>query len=185
MTQQVQGVLPSGTVRLIFRCEAPANTGVLFDDLVLSPFQPFSSAAEAWPAMIRMEANGILRFSLTNVPASYAGMSVTVDMSPSDDLGDIESVSLYTGDANSIYSTPAYGSSGHGAMSSPGILASPASRRAPVMTFPVTPGRSRTASNITSGSALSSRIPPAWTTRWAPESPPLPWTGKRRMLPAE
>ena len=106
MTQQVQGVLPSGTVRLIFRCEAPANTGVLFDDLVLSPFQPFSSAAEAWPAMIRMEANGILRFSLTNVPASYAGMSVTVDMSPSDDLGDIESVSLYTGDANSIYSTP-------------------------------------------------------------------------------
>lgn len=49
MTQQVQGVLPSGTVRLIFRCEAPANTGVLFDDLVLSPFQPFSSAAEAWP----------------------------------------------------------------------------------------------------------------------------------------
>lgn len=140
MTQQVQGVLPSGTVRLIFRCEAPANTGVLFDDLVLSPFQPFSSAAEAWPAMIRMEANGILRFSLTNVPASYAGMSVTVDMSPSDDLGDIESVSLYTGDANSIYSTPAYGSSGHGAMSSPGILASPAQPPAPVMTFPVTPG---------------------------------------------
>ncbi len=140
MTQQVQGVLPSGTVRLIFRCEAPANTGVLFDDLVLSPFQPFSSAAEAWPAMIRMEANGILRFSLTNVPASYAGMAVTVDMSPSDDLADIESVSLYTGDANSIYSAPAYGASGHGAMSSRGVLASPAQPPAAVMTFPVTPG---------------------------------------------
>lgn len=97
MTQQVQGVLPSGTVRLIFRCEAPANTGVLFDDLVLSPFQPFSSAAEAWPAMIRMEAN-------------------------------------------SIYSAPAYGASGHGAMSSRGVLASPAQPPAAVMTFPVTPG---------------------------------------------
>lgn len=140
MTQQLQGVLPSGTVRLIFRCEAPADKGVLFDDLVLSPFQPFSSAAEAWPAMIRMESNGILRFSLTNVPASYAGMSVTVDMSPSDDLADIESVSLYTGDANSIYSAPAYGASGHGAMSSRGVLASPAQPPAPVMTFPVTPG---------------------------------------------
>lgn len=140
MTQQVQGVIPAGSASLIFRCEAPANTGVLFDDLAFSEFQPFSSAAEAWPAMIRMKANGILRFSLAETPTSYAGMAVTVDMSPSDDLGDIESVSLYTGDANSIYSTPAYGNSGHGAMSARGILASPAQPPAPVMTFPVTPG---------------------------------------------
>lgn len=140
MTQQVQGVIPSGSVSLIFRCEAPANTGVLFDDLAFSEFKPFSSAAEVWPAMIRMEANGILRFSLTAPPSAYAGMSVTVDMTPSDDLEDIESVSLYTGDADSIYSTPAYGNGGHGAMSSPGILASPAQPPAPVMTFPVTPG---------------------------------------------
>lgn len=140
MNQQVQGVIPPGTVRLIFRCEAPADTGVLFDDLVFSDFQPFSAAAEAWPAMIRMEANGILRFSLTEPPSSYAGMSVTVDMSPSDDLEDIESVSLYTGDANGIYSTPAYGASGHGAMSSKGIPISPPQAPAAVMTFPVTPG---------------------------------------------
>lgn len=140
MTQQVTGIIPSGTAGLIFRCEAPAGTGVLLDDLAFSEFKPFSSAAEAWPAMIRMEANGILRFSLTETPSTYAGMAVTVDMSPSDDLGDIESVSLYTGDANSIYSTPAYGSGGHGAMNSPGILASPAQPPAPVMTFPVTPG---------------------------------------------
>lgn len=140
MTQQVQGIIPSGTASLIFRCEAPANTGVLFDDLVFSAFKPFSSAAEAWPAMIRMEANGILRFSLTEPPATYSGMAVTVDMSPSDDLGDIESVSLYTGDAHNIYSRPDYGSSGHGALSTTGILASPAQQPAPVMTFPVTPG---------------------------------------------
>lgn len=140
MTQQVQGIIPSGTASLIFRCEAPASTGVLFDDLVFSAFKPFSSAAEAWPAMIRMEANGILRFSLTEPPATYTGMSVTVDMSPSDDLGDIESVSLYTGDANNIYSRPDYGSKGHSALSKPGVLASPAQLPAPVMTFPVTPG---------------------------------------------
>lgn len=140
MTQQVRGAIPSGTARLIFRCEAPANKGVLFDDLVFSEFNPLSSTAEAWPAMIRMEANGILRFSLTELPAAYDGMAVTVDMSPSDDLGDIESVSLYTGDADGIYSAPVYGSSGHGAMSTTGVLASPAQPPAPVMTFPVTPG---------------------------------------------
>lgn len=106
MTQQVRGAIPSGTARLIFRCEAPANKGVLFDDLVFSEFNPLSSTAEAWPAMIRMEANGILRFSLTELPAAYDGMAVTVDMSPSDDLGDIESISLYTGDADGIYSAP-------------------------------------------------------------------------------
>lgn len=92
--------------------------------------------------MIRMEANGILRFSLTELPAAYDGMAVTVDMSPSDDLGDIESISLYTGDADGIYSAPAYGSSGHGAMSTTASLPARPSRRAPVMTFPVTPGGS-------------------------------------------
>lgn len=138
MTQQVQGIIPSGATRLIFRCEAPAGTGVLFDDLAFSEFKPFSSAAEAWPAMIRMEANGILRFSLTEIPSTYAGMAVTVDMSPSDDLEDIESVSLYTGDSSGVYYPAAYGA--HGTMSTMGILASPAQQPAPVMVFPVTPG---------------------------------------------
>lgn len=138
MTQQVRGLIPVSTVSLIFRCEAPSNTGVLFDDLAFSEFKPISSAAEAWPAMIRMEANGILRFSLTETPSTYGGMAVTVDMSPSDDLGDIESVALYTGDANGIYYTPAYGA--HGTMSTMGILASPGQPPAPVMTFPITQG---------------------------------------------
>lgn len=135
MTQKMQGLIPVGTVKLIFRCEAPPNTGALLDDLTISgiPPQALSCVSETWPAMIRLEANGILRFSMNALPSSYSGMSVMVDMSSCDALDDIDSVSIYTGEEESVYTAPPNGSS----TSTPGILASGPQQPSPLMIFPI------------------------------------------------
>ncbi len=60
------------------------------------------ASAETWPAMINMEANGILRMELPD-GLQIADAVFTIDLSPTENLNDIQSVCIYTGDKDSPY----------------------------------------------------------------------------------
>lgn len=67
-----------------------------------SPDLKVVSAVEEWPAMVRMEGNGVLRLDFSG-SGNLKGSVVTVDLSPTDRLEDVESVVLRLGTKDCVY----------------------------------------------------------------------------------
>ena len=61
-----------------------------------------ASAVEEWPAMVRMEGNGVMRLDFSG-SGNLKGGIVTVDLSPTDRLEDVESVVLRLGTQDCVY----------------------------------------------------------------------------------
>ncbi len=107
----LKGILPAGTAGIVFKIEAYPDKGVLIENLVID-YMKCSVAAEAWPAMIRKECNGICRISLDGFENIDKAV-FTIDMSPTDRLDDIESVCIQTGNENNVYIFDGYGAGEH------------------------------------------------------------------------
>lgn len=89
-----RGTVPAGAQGLVFECTD--GSAVMVDNLLLGADAgaQVSILAKNWPVMKNLDMNGVLRFKLQETPSSYADMSVTVDLSGSAALEDVESVSI-------------------------------------------------------------------------------------------
>ena len=97
LNTSLSALLPAGTAAIRWESTTPANSGVLMDNLVIGEFPEPEIFSDQYPVMIRLEKNPVARLSLWGQEPTDTLDNVILDLTGTDDLNDIESISLYLG----------------------------------------------------------------------------------------